>query len=132
MKCSAPTVVQSPGFLSIPWPMCEEQLVTRLTNHQLTLSGMWSHGKGERPRYYVRNTWGNYEKRVDTVHLTISACSLTGFAYLPVSQLRAHFTEHLQILESFQLTGNFRFSCLFILSWFRTKNFFLEEIFWKL
>lgn len=129
LKSTAPAVVQSPGFLSIPWPVCKEQLVTRLTNHQLTLSGMWSHGKGERPRYHARNIWGNYEKGVDTVHLTISACSLTGFAFLPVSQLRAHFTEQLQNLGSFQLTGNSKFFCLFILGWFRTKKlfFFLKK-----
>lgn len=127
LKSIASAVAQSPGFLSIPWPMCKEQLVTRLTNRQLSLSGMWSHGKGERPRYHARNTWGNYEKGVNTVHLTINACSLTGFAFLPVSQLRAHFTEQLQSLGSFQLTGNSKFFCLFILGWFRTKINFKKK-----
>lgn len=50
LKNIAPAVLQSSGFLSIRWPMCHEQLVIRWTVHQFTLSGMWGHGKGERPQ----------------------------------------------------------------------------------
>lgn len=128
MKSTAPAVMQSPCFLSTLWPMCKKQLVTRLTNHQLTLSSMLSHEKRERPRYHASNMRHVWEGRVNIVHPRISASSLTGFAFLPVSQLRAHFAEQLQSLGSFQFTGNSKFFCLFILGRFRikkkTSNFF--------
>lgn len=45
LKSAAWAVVQTPGFLSVLWPTGKGQMVTRLTNHQQTLSGMWSQGK---------------------------------------------------------------------------------------
>ena len=49
LKSTAPAVVQSLGFLSIPWPMCKEQLVTRLTNHQLWHVKSWKRRKAKVP-----------------------------------------------------------------------------------